>query len=171
MTLPDHETYMQLALAIARRALDKDEFPVGCVVAHAGRVVARGERINTQKSVPSELDHAEILALRQVEALDPAPDRDGMVLYATLEPCLMCYGAILISGIGTVVYAYEDAMGGGTRCNRTLLPALYRDNPINVVPGVCRRQSLVLFQDYFRRPHTAYWNDSLLAEYTLDQPN
>lgn len=160
---------MSAALDIARQALDKDEFPVGCVVTYEGRIVATGERTNTRHAVPSELDHAEILALRWLETLDPDLDRSRMVLYATLEPCLMCYGAILISGIGTLVYAFEDAMGGGVACDRSLLPSLYRDNDIEIVPGVCRRESLELFQDYFGRPHITYWQDSLLARYTLGQ--
>ena len=165
-----HETNMGHALAAARHALDKDEFPVGCVVVLDGRVIAEGQRANTRQTVPSELDHAEMIALRRLEALDGSLDRRRMVLYATLEPCLMCFGAILLSGIGTLVYAYEDAMGGGTGCDRGRLPSLYRDNPLRIVPGVCRRESLTLFQNYFQRPHITYWRESPLALYTLGQP-
>ena len=165
----DHEINMHHALAAARQALDEDEFPVGCAVLLEGRVLATARRINSRRAVPSELDHAEIMALRQVEALDGSLDRRRMVLYATLEPCLMCFGAILISGIGTVVYAYEDAMGGGTACDRARLPSLYRDSPIRIVAGVCRRESLDLFQAFYRRPHIGYWRDSLLERYTLAQ--
>lgn len=165
-----HETYMQHALAIARKALDKDEFPVGCVIVSDGAIVARGERINTRQAVPSELDHAEILALRELEQLDAALDRRRMTLYATLEPCLMCFGAILISGIGTLVYAYEDAMGGGTACDRSRLPSLYRGNGLRIVSGICRQESLTLFKAFYQRPHIDYWQDSELAHYTLTQP-
>ncbi|MBI5550400.1 MAG: nucleoside deaminase [Desulfobacterales bacterium] len=165
----NHETNMRHALAQARQALDEDEFPVGCAIFLEGRVLATARRVNSRRPVPSELDHAEIMALRQVEALDGALDRRRMVLYATLEPCLMCFGAILISGIGTLVYAYEDAMGGGTACDRARLPSLYRDSPIQIVSGVCRRESLTLFQTFYRRPHIGYWRDSLLERYTLDQ--
>jgi tRNA(adenine34) deaminase len=165
----NHETNMRHALNEARQSLDQDEFPVGCAVLLDGRVIAAARRINSRGTVPSELDHAEIRALRQVEALDGALDRRRMVLYATLEPCLMCFGAILISGIGTVVYAYEDAMGGGTACDRARLPSLYRDSSIRIVPGVGRRESLALFQEFYRRPHIGYWRDSLLERYTLAQ--
>jgi tRNA(adenine34) deaminase len=165
----NHETNMRHALAQAQQALDEDEFPVGCAILLDGRVLATARRVNSRRPVPSELDHAEIMALRQVEALDGSLDRRRMVLYATLEPCLMCFGAILIGGIGTVVYAYEDAMGGGTACDRARLPSLYRDSPIRIVAGVCRRESLTLFQTFYRRPHIGYWRDSLLERYTLDQ--
>ena len=165
----NHETNMRHALVQAQQALDEDEFPVGCAVLLDGRVLATARRVNSRRAVPSELDHAEIIALRQVEALDGALDRRRMVLYATLEPCLMCFGAILISSIGTLVYAYEDAMGGGTACDRTRLPSLYRDSPIRIVAGVCRRESLALFQTFYGRPHIDYWRDSFLERYTLDQ--
>lgn len=165
----NHQQFMQRALILARQALDKDEFPVGCVVAYDGRIIAGGARIHTCRTVPSEIDHAEILALRRLEKLGARLDRSRMTLYATLEPCLMCFGAILISGIGTLVYAYEDAMGGGTACDCAALPELYRRSGIGIVPGVCREESLGLFKAYFNRPHIAYWRDSLLAHYTLGQ--
>jgi tRNA(adenine34) deaminase len=165
----DHGIFMREALVMARQALDKDEFPVGCVVTCDGRIIARGERTRTRQAVPSETDHAEMLALRNLEKLAHPADRRRMTLYATLEPCLMCFGAILISGIGTLVYAYEDAMGGGTACDRSVLPHLYRCNGLNIIAGVCRQESLRLFQDYFNRPHVDYWRDSLLSNYTLRQ--
>ena len=165
----DHEMFMREALVMARTALAKDEFPVACVVSYDGRIIARGARIHTRQTVPSEIDHAEMLALRELEKAPPALDRSRMTLYATFEPCLMCFGAILISGIGTLVYAYEDAMGGGTGCDRSALPHLYRCSGLKVVSGVCREESLHLFQDFFHRPHLDYWRDSVLANYTLGQ--
>ncbi len=167
----DHIGHMRQALDLARQALDRDEFPVGCVVVHKGRVIAHGTRINTRQVVPSELDHAEMIALRRLEALGDPMNRQQISVYVTLEPCLMCFGALLISGIGTLVHAYEDAMGGGTTCDRSMLPTLYRDNPLDIVSGICRAESLALFQRYFRRPHIDYWRDSLLARYTLAQPD
>lgn len=165
----DHEKFMRRALILARQALDKDEFPVGCVVTYDGRVIAGGARLHTRQAVPSEIDHAEILALRRMERMTPALDRSRMTVYATLEPCLMCFGAILVSGVGTLVYAYEDAMGGGTACDRSVLPELYKCSRLKIVSGICREESLALFQSYFNRPHIAYWRDSLLARYTLGQ--
>lgn len=164
-----HEYYMQNALTLAHQALDQDEFPVGCIMVYDGRIIARGERTGTRRAVPSELDHAEMNALRQLEQLADPIDRKKITLYATLEPCLMCFGALLISGIGTLVYAYEDAMGGGTACDRTRLPELYKNNGIQIISDVCRQDSLQLFKDYFSRPHIDYWQDSYLAQYTLEQ--
>lgn len=165
----NHETHMRQALALARQALDNDEFPVGCVVVHQDRVIAQGRRINTRLTIASELDHAEIVALQHLQRSDASADRGQMTIYATMEPCLMCYSAILLSRIGALVYAYEDAMGGGTRCDLSQLPELYRESNISIVPGICRTESLALFQAYFQRQHLDYWRDSLLARYTLAQ--
>ena len=81
----------------------------------------------------------------------------------------MCFAAILLSGIGRIVYAYEDVMGGGTRCDRNRMTPLYRDARVTVVPGVLRKDSLDLFQRYFSNPDHAYWAGSPLCQYTLDQ--
>jgi len=160
---------MRQALEHAREALDRDEFPVGCIMVYEGRIIAQGERAGTRRSVPSEIDHAEMIALRQLEGLTEPIDRRRITVYATLEPCLMCFGALLISGIGTLVWAYEDAMGGGTACDRSRLPALYRDNNLEVIAHIRRGESLRLFQDYFSRPHIDYWRNSYLEAYTLAQ--
>jgi tRNA(adenine34) deaminase len=166
----DHTQFMQAALDLARSALSRDEFPVGCVMAYNGRVVASGARRGTRRKIPSELDHAEIIALRELESLAEPIDRKKITVYSTMEPCLMCYGALLISGIQAIVYAYEDAMGGATACDLSKLPVLYRDSGVKIVAGVCRKESLALFKTYFSRSGMDYWKGSPLAEYTLTQP-
>ncbi|MBC2744576.1 MAG: nucleoside deaminase [Desulfosarcina sp.] len=99
-----------------------------------------------------------------------AIDRSTLTLYCTMEPCLMCFSAILLSGIGRIVYAYEDVMGGGTGCDRSGLPTLYRDTQLTVISGVLRENSLALFQRFFADSGNPYWADSLLSRYTLKQP-
>jgi tRNA(adenine34) deaminase len=163
----EHDRFMGMALDLAQHALAAGEFPVGCVMVCDGRPIATGARTGTRRRIPSELEHAEMVALRHLEALDFPLDRSQVTLYCTLEPCLMCFGALLISGIGTIVYAYEDAMGGGTACDRSHLPALYRDSRVQVISGVGRTQSLALFKAFFVKPECPYWRDSLLARYTL----
>jgi tRNA(adenine34) deaminase len=164
-----HPHFMQHALRQARQALDEGEFPVGCVMVHGQQIIATGRRIGTRLETPSELEHAEIIALRQLESLGGSIDRSQITVYSTLEPCLMCFGALLIGGIGTIVFAYEDVMGGGTSCDRSRLPELYRDNGIRIISGVKRRESLDLFKAYFSNADIDYWRDSYLARYTLAQ--
>ena len=80
----------------------------------------------------------------------------------------MCFGAILLARIGKIVYAYEDVMGGGLKCNLLALPPLYRDHPIEIKANILRQESLSLFKRFFQNPNNGYWRDSLLATYTLN---
>jgi tRNA(adenine34) deaminase len=86
-----------------------------------------------------------------------------------MEPCLMCFAALTLNRIGKVVYAYEDAMGGGTNCDLHSLPPLYRSFRPRVIGGVLRSESLSLFKAFFRDPANTYWQGSLLETYTAMQ--
>lgn len=161
--------FMAAALDHARRALNEADFPVGCVIADDANVVAHGRRTGTAAASTNEIDHAEINALRSLHHRAPGFDGSRLSIYCTMEPCLMCFSAILLSGIGRIVYAYEDVMGGGTACDRSGMAPLYRDAEVTVIAGVLREKSLALFQRFFRRSGNDYWADSLLSRYTLAQ--
>jgi tRNA(adenine34) deaminase len=167
----DDAYFMQAALEEARRALAVGEFPVGCVIVNAGRVIVRSFRKGSRSKNPSEIDHAEILALRCLERLEDDTAREDLVLYSTMEPCLMCFAALTLSRIGKVVYAYEDVMGGGTKCDLDSLPALYGTLKPRVVGGILRSESLALFKAFFKDPANTYWQGSILETYTTDQGN
>jgi tRNA(adenine34) deaminase len=167
MITGEHEQFMDLALDEARQALAEGEFPVGCVMAADGRVVARGRRQNSQEGSRNEIDHAEILTLRTLIAKRPDLDLATVTVYCTLEPCLMCYSTMLLSGIRTFVWAYEDVMGGGANLPLYMLNTLYAQMRVQLVDRVRRPESLQLFQQFFNSGD--YWQDSLLARYTLAQ--
>lgn len=161
--------YMGEALKEARRALRRGDFPVGCVMASAGGVLVRAGRRGSAADGGSELEHAEMIALRRLSRLDPAFDPAGITVYCTLEPCLMCFGALMLHGLGTIVYAYEDVMGGATGCDRSRLAPLYRDFRLTLRGGVRRGESLALFKRFFADPANGYWRGSLLARHALEQ--
>ncbi|MBI9077706.1 MAG: nucleoside deaminase [Desulfatibacillum sp.] len=165
----DHMFFMNKALELAAKALEAGEFPVGCVLVHDNKIIADGARIGVASGGTGELEHAEMVALARLEKIKNAPVPSEITLYGTMEPCLMCFGALLIHGITKIVYAYEDVMGGGTGVDRSTLPPLYRDANLELTPRVGRSQSLALFQAFFARPDNHYWQDSLLARYTLEQ--
>lgn len=168
--LPQDTLFMKAALDLANQALAEGDFPVGCVIASGASVVAVGRRTGTIGEAVNEIDHAEINALRTLYVQAPEQDRRELTIYTTMEPCLMCFAAIMLSGIGRVVYAYEDVMGGAAGTDRSGLAPLYRDSPIKVVAGVLRRDSLILFQRFFTGRNNKYWSNSLLSRYTLGQP-
>ncbi len=162
---------MQVALSQAKEAFDQGEFPVGAVLVYQDKIVASGRREHTreQKESVNEIDHAEILALRNFLALDADIPLDEIIVYSTMEPCLMCYSTMILNGIRNIVYAYEDVMGGGTTLPLERLKPLYAEMKVNITSHVLRRQSLDLFQKFFSNPENLYWKNSLLANYTLSQ--
>ena len=164
-----HEKYMKEALQEAREALIAGEFPVGCIMVHEDEIVSRGRRINSRPPHENELDHAEIMALRKLFALHPEIDRSRITVYSTMEPCLMCYVTLLLNGIRTFVYGYEDIMGGGTSLALQELLPLYREMTVAITPHILRRESLALFKNFFGDHENTYWQDSPLARYTLSQ--
>ena len=82
----------------------------------------------------------------------------------------MCYATLLISGVQKIVYAYEDAMGGGTNLRLDHLKPLYQAMTITITPHILRDKSLHLFKRFFSLCHSHYLSGTLLAEYTLAQP-
>jgi tRNA(adenine34) deaminase len=168
-SMMDYDLFMGEALKEARRALARGEFPVGCVIVHQGRIVARGSRKGSHGDMGNELDHAEIVALRKLAAVSEKIDPSATVVFSTMEPCLMCFSALMLHGIGEIVYGYEDPMGGGATCDRSRLRPLYRDSRIRIRSGVRRADSLALFKAFFSDPRCSYWRASYLADYTLKQ--
>ena len=162
---------MGLALEKAKSAFLQGEFPVGCVVSLDNNVIADSARQGTsgQKEKFSEIDHAEIICLRNIEKTSVNYDLGNAVLFTTMEPCLMCFGAIILSGIKKIVYAYEDPMGGGTACDIKPLAPLYKNSEIKIVSGVLRSKSLDLFYKFFKKEGNRYWENSYLETYTLEQ--
>jgi tRNA(adenine34) deaminase len=105
----DNEYFMEKALEEAQAALEAGEFPVGCVMVHNDKTLVSGARKGTTGDYPNEVDHAEMLALRRLFRLDSKINLREVTVFSTLEPCLMCFGALMIGGIGKLVFAYEDA--------------------------------------------------------------
>jgi tRNA(adenine34) deaminase len=165
----DDEFYMRKALEEAERTLDMGEFPVGCVLVCNNSVLVTGARHHSMPDTHNEVDHAEMLALRRLVDLEDDIDRERVILFSTLEPCLMCYSAVILNGIRQIVYAYEDVMGGGTNIDLKRLNPFYQDMQISIKAHVLREQSLALFKKFFANPKNTYLKGSLLAEYTLRQ--
>ena len=148
-------------------------------------MVGEGMRRNSKGDGLNELDHAEILALKELMKGGGAASADAsLTAYSTLEPCLMCLGALMLNGVKRIVFAYEDVMGGacGLDFSRYFSaiphPAavdghvfyngyLYKKGAVEIIGGVKRSESLYLFKSFFADPPNSYWRASLLADYTL----
>jgi tRNA(adenine34) deaminase len=143
-----HQHFMRLALEQAALAADAGEVPVGAVVVRDDEVLGAGFNQPIASADPTA--HAEIVALRAAAQAVGNYRLPGSVLYVTVEPCLMCVGAIVHARIATVVFGVPDAKGGAVR---TLLdPAsLPLNHRFAVVEGVLADECRALMQDFFRR--------------------
>jgi tRNA(adenine34) deaminase len=100
------EYYMNAAYQEALKALDEGEVPIGAVIVWEGRIIGRG--YNRMEKCSDASAHAEILAIGAASASIQSWRLSGCIIYVTLEPCLMCLGALLQSRIDTIVYAAAD---------------------------------------------------------------
>lgn len=140
---------MRLCIALATAADQLDEVPVGAIVVVDGEVVARAH--NQTVASHSALAHAEMLALQQ--AVLKVGDRylSTAEVYVTLEPCLMCAGALLLARVRRLVFAARDPKAGacGSLYNLCVDPRL--NHEIEVVPDVLATEAGTLLQSFFQR--------------------
>ncbi len=143
----DHEACMRLALEQAALAQTKGEVPVGAIVVQGGAVVGRGHNQPIAACDPTA--HAEIVALREAARVASSYRLTGATLYVTVEPCLMCVGAIVHARIGIVVFGVLDPKAGAVRSllDPNTLPLNHR---FAVVEGVLAEECRALVQEFFR---------------------
>lgn len=148
ITDPD-QTYMQIALEEARRALALHEVPIGAVVVLNGDVIGRGHNSPITLHDPSA--HAEILALRSASAQLGNYRLTGSTLYVTIEPCVMCMGALLQARVLRLVYGAGDPRAGAAGSVFDLRADPRLNHRIAVRHGVCAEECGRLLQDFFAR--------------------
>ena len=141
------ETAMREALEQARAAASHGDVPVGAVVVREGRVIARAHNERELRGDPTA--HAEVLALRAAADAVGGWRLDGCTLYVTLEPCVMCAGAMQQSRIDRVVFGAADPKGGatGTLYNVAADPRL--NHEVDVTHGVLAEESSRLLSEFF----------------------
>lgn len=139
---------MEEALRSARRALEAGEVPVGAVVIHEGKVIARGFNRNIMDHDPTA--HAEVVALRQAGAAIGNHRLLNSDLFVTIEPCAMCTGAVVHARIRRLVYGAEDPKAGAVHSVMRVLnhPAL--NHKVEVQRGVLAGKCSELLQEFFR---------------------
>lgn len=144
----DHEAYMRQALAEAARAQALGEVPVGAVVVLDGAVVGTG--FNQPIATHDPTAHAEVVALRAAAAVLGNYRLTGATLYVTVEPCLMCVGALVHARVATVVYGAAEPRCGAlvSMTSAHEFPAL--NHRLAAVGGVLEDDCRAIIQDFFK---------------------
>lgn len=139
----DHIHFMRKALEEAKYAFFKNEVPVGCVIVNENEIISKSS--NMVELLNDSTAHAELIAITSAQNSLNNKNLDGCILYTTLEPCLMCHGAIYWSKINTIVYGASDEKRGFSRHNLEI------DRKINIIKGVMEEESRELLENFFKK--------------------
>ena len=141
------EKYMRQALKLAKKAAELDEVPIGCVIVHEGKVIARGyNRRNTDKST---LAHAEIAAIRKASRKLSDWRLEDCTLYVTLEPCQMCAGAIVQARTTRVVIGAMNPKAGCAGSVLNLLEMKEFNHRVDVTRGILEEECSQILKQFF----------------------
>src|SRR6185369_2314977 len=143
----NHEYWMQRAIAEAGRAHAKDEVPIGCVIVRDGRIIARGH--NLRESAQDPVAHAELIAIRKAARKLGSWRLLDTTLYVTLEPCIMCMGAIILARIPTVVFGCYDPKGGAAGSLYDLSDDPRLNHRVELFSQVLEKECSTLLSSFF----------------------
>ncbi|MFH1710656.1 MAG: tRNA adenosine(34) deaminase TadA [bacterium] len=144
-----HEKLMKAARAEAEKGFKKDEVPVGAVVAVDGKIIARAH--NLRESLADPTAHAEILALKKAGKKLGSWRLNKAVLYTTLEPCLMCAGAVVHSRIKELVYGADDPKAGACGSVMNIISSGHLDHRVKVTSGIMKAECSKILKKFFKR--------------------
>jgi tRNA(adenine34) deaminase len=148
MDMDRDEQFMKLALAEAEKALLAGEVPVGAVVVRGGEVIASAHNGPVGLKDPSA--HAEILALRRAAAAEGNYRLAGTTLYVTIEPCLMCAGALIHARVSRLVFGATDPKGGAVVSLYGVLQDGRLNHRVEATGGVLREACSEILSRFFR---------------------
>ena len=140
--------FMLLALKEAKKALLIDEVPVGCVIVYNNKVVARG--YNKREKEQEATSHAEINAIRKASKKINNWRLCDMDLYVTVEPCIMCAGAIMWSRFRRVIYGAKDPKGGALGTSINIFDTPNINHHPEIIGGVLEEECSSIIKNYFK---------------------
>ena len=150
LTGADQDHYfMQAALAEATSAEELGEVPVGAVVVYDGKIIGRGYNLRERSNDPTS--HAEMIAIRQAASRLNSWRLIDCTLYVTLEPCVMCMGAIILARIPRLVYGCRDPRVGAVGSIYNLAEDERFNHRVEVTAGILQQQCSQQLSDFFRR--------------------
>jgi tRNA(adenine34) deaminase len=142
-----HEDFMRIALDLARQAGQRGEVPVGAVVVLENRAIGWGSNSPISRSDPSA--HAEILALREAAAFLANYRLPETTLYCTLEPCVMCAGALVAARVKKLVFGARDLRFGGVRSKFRLADSELLNHRVDIEEGVLAAECTEILKHFF----------------------
>jgi len=148
-----NDIYMSEALKEAKKAMEKDEVPVGAVVVHQSKVIARGH--NQIELLKDPTAHAEMLALTSAANFLKAKWLNQASLYVTIEPCSMCAGALVLARIKNIYFGAEDPKTGACGSVFNIVNSKELNHRINVKGGILAEDCGVLLSEFFKKKRSS----------------
>jgi tRNA(adenine34) deaminase len=143
------EDYMAEALKEALKAAEKDEVPVGCVIVHENKIIGRGH--NRTVSLQDPTAHAEILAITAASEHLGSWRLSGCTVYSSIEPCIMCAGAMILARVDRLVYGASDPKFGACGSLYMIPQDSRLNHRVPVSGGVLEDQSAGIMREFFRK--------------------
>ena len=140
--------YMKIALKEAEKSLKYDDVPIGAVIVKDNKVIAKAHNMKEKKAIATK--HAEIIAIEKACKKLGTWYLNDCILYITVEPCLMCCGAIIQSRIKNIVYATKNEKFGYVESIEKIFENKRNNHSVNVKNGICESDAKKIIQNFFR---------------------
>lgn len=159
MDFQEHEKeyFMREALKEAAKALAKEEIPIGCVIVKDGQIIGRGH--NAREDLNQAIMHAEIMAINEANTTEGNWRLLDTTLFVTIEPCVMCSGAIGLARIPHVIYGAKNPKFGAVDSLYQILTDTRLNHRVTVEQGVLEEDCAKMMQDFFRQRRRAEQGD------------
>ncbi|WP_270736959.1 tRNA adenosine(34) deaminase TadA [Streptococcus anginosus] len=148
-TVEEKEFFMREALKEAKIALDHDEIPIGCVIVKDGKVIGRGH--NAREELQRAVMHAEVMAIEEANAYEKSWRLLDTTLFVTIEPCVMCSGAIGLARIPQVIYGAKNQKFGAAGSLYDILTDERLNHRVELESGILEAECAQMMQDFFRK--------------------
>lgn len=148
-TVEEKEYFMREALKEAEKSLAKEEIPIGCVIVKDGKIIGRGH--NAREELQQAIMHAEIMAIQEANQQEGNWRLLDATLFVTIEPCVMCSGAIGLARIPQVIYGAANQKFGGAGSLYDILTDARLNHRVEVETGVLEEECAAIMQDFFRQ--------------------
>lgn len=148
-TVEEKEFFMREALKEAEIALANDEIPIGCVIVKDGKIIGRGH--NVREELQRAVMHAEVMAIEEANAHEKSWRLLDTTLFVTIEPCVMCSGAIGLARIPWVIYGAKNQKFGAAGSLYDILTDERLNHRVELESGILEAECAQMMQDFFRK--------------------
>lgn len=142
------EYFVKKALIEAKKAYNENEVPVGCVIVYQDKIIARSH--NKKAKTKNPTSHAEIIAISKASKKLNTWILEDCTMYVTLEPCIMCCGAIILSRIKKVVYCTKEPKFGCAKSLGNVFADYKFNHQVEVIEGICQEEASSLLINFFK---------------------